>query len=258
MSSHLRCFLPQPSPWAVGQKYLLPRTEAHHLLHVLRAKHGAEIYLLDGRGAQALACLEIHRNQAWAQVQKVSSFSAPKHPLILAQGLGKHRTMDTLIREASALGVSQIVPLLTEHGEGKIPPGQERRKSERWRSIAIAACKQSGQPFLPEILPPRSLADYLSPLPTESNLLLVASLEPEAERFWNVLEDAASGKAFASFVIFVGPAGDFSPEEYRLLATKDIRAVRLSRRVLRAETASAYALSVIDQWLQFHEDDLGR
>ncbi|MDR2377217.1 MAG: RNA methyltransferase, partial [Puniceicoccales bacterium] len=136
--------------------------------------------------------------------------------------------------------------------------GQEGRKSEHWRSIAIAACKQSGQPFLPEILAPRPLAHHLSSLPAEPNLLLVASLEPGTEGLWSVLENAASGKTIGPFVLFIGPAGDFSPEEYRLLAAKDVRAVRLSRRVLRTETAGAYALSVIDQWLQFHEDDPGR
>ncbi|MDR0728091.1 MAG: 16S rRNA (uracil(1498)-N(3))-methyltransferase [Puniceicoccales bacterium] len=258
MSTLLRCFVPQNPPWEVGQSTLLPPTEAHHLLHVLRAKNGAEIQLLDGRGAQALAHLEIHRNQARAQVRGITSTPASKHPLILAQALGKHRAMDTLIREASALGVNQIVPLLTEHGEGRIPLGQEGRKSEHWRSIAIAACKQSGQPFLPEISLPRPLMNYLSSLPAEPNLPLVASLEPGAEGLWNVLESTASGKTIGPFVLFIGPAGDFSPEEYRLLAAKGVRAVRLSRRVLRAETAGAYALSVIDQWLQFHEDDPGR
>jgi 16S rRNA (uracil1498-N3)-methyltransferase len=188
----------------------------------------------------------------------MASTLPPKHPLILAQGLGKSQAMDTLIREATALGVSQIVPLLTEYGEGKIPSGQERRKWEHWSSIAIAACKQSGQPFLPEILAPQSLASYLATLPAEPNILLVASLQPGAESLWKALENTALGRSIGSFVLFVGPAGDFSPEEYRLLEAKGVRAVRLSRQILRSETASAYALSVLDQWLQFHENDLGR
>jgi 16S rRNA (uracil1498-N3)-methyltransferase len=52
---------------------------------------------------------------------------------------------------------------------------------------------------------------------------------------------------FAEVVVAVGPEGDFTAGEYAALATAGFQPVRLGANVLRAETAAAYILSVVDQ-----------
>jgi 16S rRNA (uracil1498-N3)-methyltransferase len=161
--------------------------------------------------------------------------------------------MDLLFREATALGASLILPILAGRSTFKIPHGQVLRKMKHWESIAIATCKQSGQAFLPKILAPQSLDKYLLQTASEPNVLLVATLAKEAEPLWDALETVASHRVMTSLVLFIGPEGDFTFEEYQELAKRGAHGVRLSHQTMRAETASSYALSVIDQWLQRYE-----
>ena len=251
MTSIFRCFLPQASQFEIGQEYDLPNPEAHHLIHVLRARADSEIHLIDGNGHITRADLKINQHKTSVYIREHLSMEPPMPKITLAQGLLKKNAMDLLFREASALGASQIVPIVAKHSELRIPQSQIAPKMEHWRSIAIAACKQSGQAFLPQILAPQNLETYLSKISSESNVLLVGELTQEIPTLWQELESIASRQNIVSVTLFIGPEGDFSPEEYQLLATKGARSIRLSRQILRAETASAYALSVIDQWRQY-------
>ncbi|MDR2420077.1 MAG: 16S rRNA (uracil(1498)-N(3))-methyltransferase [Puniceicoccales bacterium] len=251
MTSIFRCFVPQASQFEIGQEYGLPNPEAHHLVHVLRASADSEIHLLDGNGHITRANLRIYQRKARVYIKEHLSMAAPTPRIILAQGFLKKNAMDLLFRDASALGVSQIAPIIAKHSELKIPPSQIASKMEHWRSIAIAACKQSGQAFLPQILIPQHLEIFFSKISSESNVLLVGKLARETPTLWQELESITLGQDIASMILFIGPEGDFNSEEYQLLAAKGARNIRLSRQILRAETASVYALSVIDQWRQY-------
>jgi len=258
MSSVFRCFVPQASRLEAGQTCVLPEAEAHHLVHVLRAQNGSELHLLDGEGCRLRARLAIQKHQIAARVEEKMLQPPPKCRITLAPGLLKNDAMDWLFREATALGVRQMVPVIAQRSVSKISPDQVVQKMEHWRSVVIAACKQSGQLFLPTIASPQGLENYLSSPFSGSHLLLVGKLDEGTETLWNELGTIAARQAVEAVVLFMGPEGDFTPEEYRLLADKGAHAIRLSRQILRAETASIYALSVIDQWRQCHESSSRR
>ncbi|MDR0444918.1 MAG: 16S rRNA (uracil(1498)-N(3))-methyltransferase [Puniceicoccales bacterium] len=250
MTSPFRCFFSQASQLRVGQSYPLPDPEAHHLLHVLRAKIGSEIHLLDGNGHIAITHLESHGPQAHVRIEEHLHIPPTPLKITLAQGLLKKNAMEWLFREATAIGVNQIIPIVAERSELKIPQSQVLQKMERWREITIGACKQSYQAFLPKISSPQNLEKYLTQ--SLSDVLLVGSLEEDAQALWHKLETIASQQKISSMTLFIGPEGDFTPKEYQLLDTRRAHNVRLSHQILRSETASSYALSVIDQWTQYY------
>jgi 16S rRNA (uracil1498-N3)-methyltransferase len=252
MTSVFRCFAPQASQLQIGERYFLPDSEEHHLLHVLRAKIGSEIHLLDGNGHITITHLESHRPRAGISIEEHLHIPPAPFKITLAQGLLKKNAMEWLFREATALGVNQIAPIIAERSELKIPPSQIPQKMERWREIAIGACKQSSQAFLPKILPPQDLEKYLTQSLSDSETLLVGSLEKGAQALWYKLKTIASLRNIFSITIFIGPEGDFTFKEYQLLDKKGAHSVRLSCQILRSETASFYALSIIDQWMQYH------
>ncbi|MEM1223253.1 MAG: RsmE family RNA methyltransferase [Verrucomicrobiota bacterium] len=232
----------------VGKDFLfLDRRESHHLVRVLRAQSGEAVEVLDGKGKRYRGILEITDPKAVKvgiqSVETVENFG-PK--IRLVQALSKGRAMDLILRMATEIGASEIQPVFTDQGEVQIKGDRLKSKVEKWRLTMIESCKQCGLPFLPKLEQPVSLKEWLRNRNEGSDVLsLVASLEEGSRPVAQVLEDS---KGSASWVeVAIGPEGDFSSVEYELLKESGFRAVRLGANILRAETATAYTLAVIDQ-----------
>jgi 16S rRNA (uracil1498-N3)-methyltransferase len=125
---------------------------------------------------------------------------------------------------------------------------EDSKKADRWREIALEACKQCGNNWLPEIQSPQKTHDFLSTLP-KHDLKLIASLQPDAEPLKKILGESGSLK---SVLILIGPEGDFTPAELGLAKSAGCLPLSLGPLVLRAETAAIYALSILHHELQTH------
>ena len=69
--------------------------------------------------------------------------------------------MDYTIQKAVELGVSRIVPLVTEFSNVRLTEERAPARLAHWRKIAVGACEQCGRNRVPEILPPLGLRDWL-------------------------------------------------------------------------------------------------
>ena len=106
--------------------------------------------------------------------------------------------------------------------------------------------------YLPELAGPSWLADWVNSEERVSSvtkagtakLNIVASFEEGSRPLLEVLETAGE---FDEVIVAVGPEGDFTAGEYASLVAAGFQSVRLGANVLRAETAAAYILSVVDQ-----------
>lgn len=237
--AHYRSFLfPEAT---VGEGFLiLDARESHHLVRVFRAKVGATIEVLDGKGTRYLGTIEIANGKAVrVAVESVETVPVPRPRITLLQSVPKGKAMDLILRMATEIGASVIQPVLTDQGEHGQP------KMEKWQLTMIEACKQCGLSYVPELSEPCSLRDWLQANPiAEGMQRVVASLE-EGSR--PLLEALNAEGALDEVVVAVGPAGDFSVAEYDLLRESGFKSVRLGANVLRTETAAAYILSVVDQ-----------
>lgn len=214
----------------IDQCCRLDKAEAHHVFRVLRAQTGEIVQLLDGRGQIATGTV---RTDQTILVQKIEK--QEPSPIILYQSILKSKAMDFLIREATAIGVQKIVPVITDHCEVKIhEPGAKVR---HWQDIAREACKQSGNAYLPTVETPQTFSNTAFLKDT-----LVAALYPQARSVFNAFQQLQSKK----IGILIGPEGDFSEREYQAL--QQLQFVQLSpEHVLRSETAALYLLSLVDQ-----------
>src|SRR5690606_24849132 len=88
---------------------------------------------------------------------------SPLH-LTLAQGISRGERMDLVMQKATELGVSKIVPLLTERTVVRLDARQADRKLQHWRAITVAACEQCGRNRVPEVVPPMELGTFLAQL----------------------------------------------------------------------------------------------
>jgi len=217
----------------------LAPAESRHLLQVRRARHGDAVSVFDGTGNEWSCRIGGNdKNRVQLAVLNHWQEEPPSPSITLAFAILKGKQSDIVIEKATELGVAEIVPLATERVEVKLDRTRAARRVSRWRTGSIEACKQSGNSFLPEIHPVRTLSESLRN-PQEDRLNLVASLEAAAAP----LDSATVSTSTSSVSWLIGPEGDFSPDEYRQIREAGYRAMSLAQQTLRSETAAIVAVA---------------
>src|SRR6266581_2848127 len=121
---------------AQGQSLKLSGSEAHHALHVLRARQGDRVVVLDGKGGQRLCEVkETQRACILLQVLETHQTPPPPYRTTLVQALPKAKMFEAIVQKATELGVSQIVPLLSERVVAHLDERNLERKAEKWQDV---------------------------------------------------------------------------------------------------------------------------
>ncbi|MFN0069298.1 MAG: RsmE family RNA methyltransferase [Limisphaerales bacterium] len=220
-----------------GDAVMLDEADSHHAARVLRLNPGDALEVLDGAGTR-LACrlATVGRRAVTAAVEARVTTPAEPFAVTLALALLKGRALDYAIQKATELGARVIQPLAAERCVAQVAPDDLPAKLAGWRATAAEACKQCGNPWLPEIRVPRTVPELA---PAGAGTLLVASLEPGGRR----VADALAGRP-AAVTVCLGPEGDFTPAEYAALRAAGALPVTLGPHVLRADTAAITALAL--------------
>ena len=146
--------------------------------------------------------------------------------------------------KATELGVTRLVPVISDRTIVRLAPGDGAAKRARWQRIAEEAARQSDAKWLPEILAPVSFADSL-PLVRATTCFVGALADPPPEPVGAALARLANA---ADVAVYVGPEGDFTPQE--LSALREVATpVSFGSTVLRAETAAIYGISALKTFL---------
>jgi 16S rRNA (uracil1498-N3)-methyltransferase len=158
--------------------------------------------------------------------------------------------MDDIVRQATEIGAARIVPLLSERTQVHLDGDRADKKVEKWRTAAIEAAKQCGNPWLPDITPLQHFPAFLASA-SGCDLKLIASLHAGATTLKKALATYAAkhGRAPRSVLWLVGPEGDFSPAEMTAAITAGCTPITLGPLVLRSDTAAVYALSILSHEL---------
>ena len=225
------------------QQPVLAAAEAYHCRQVLRLQAGDRVDIFDGHG-HAAQCVIGEITKAAVRLKVLTQMQTPglRCRITLAQAVPK-KSMDLIVQKATELGVSAIVPLISERTVVRLDA--DAPKLDRWREIALDSCKQCGNNWLPVIEPPRPALDFFRS-PGSFDLKLIASLQPGAQPLPELLPVSLP----AAVLILVGPEGDFTPAEIAAAQAAGCRPLSLGSLVLRAETAALYALSILHYELQ--------
>jgi 16S rRNA (uracil1498-N3)-methyltransferase len=155
--------------------------------------------------------------------------------------------MDWTVEKAVELGVSRIVPVISDRTIVRLDEEDGVAKAARWSRVAEEAARQCGAAWLPAITPPSSLKACLPAL-AETAPVFVAALTPAARPLREALSACAGTPPLAGW--FVGPEGDFTAAELDALIQAGAIPVSLGPQVLRAETACLYGLCALNcAWL---------
>lgn len=235
-----------PAAWLEGD-LALSADEARHCAQVLRHQVGDDITIFDGAGRSAQARIASLDKKAVRLSLLSEQRSPPPVPaLTLVQAVIKGDNMEWIIEKAVELGVTRIIPLIADRSVVRITGDDAAKKQDKWRRVALEACKQCGQTWLPQIEAPCSLVNALQHCANDA-LKLVASLEVGASTFPFTQDRHAEdgAPAYGSAAVVIGPEGDFTPEEMRALAAAGWQAWSLGALTLRSETAAICALSIL-------------
>jgi 16S rRNA (uracil1498-N3)-methyltransferase len=215
---------------------------------VLRVQPGTEVTVLNGQGIRARARVrEVARKQVELEVQTIEEAPRPNLEITLFQALTKPASMDWIVEKATELGVHRLQPILTERVVSRLDEREAARKVEKWQRTAIEALKQCGGAWLPSIEPPRTPARILQNT-TSLQCQFIASLAPEAGVLRTCLQQLHLPTEAALPIrvgIWVGPEGDFTEEETAAIVTAGAIPITLGNTVLRSETASICAMTLV-------------
>ena len=225
-----------------GDTLLLTEREAHHGGQVLRLEAGDAVTVLDGAGARLVCAVKrVTRKAIELSVRTRDSVSPPEFQLTLFQAIVKGKTMESIVEKATELGVSRVVPLITERVVSQLDAERGDSKQGKWRLTAIEAIKQCGSAWLPQIDAPQKLNEVLNDT-GRFDLSLVASLRGGAHvRQWvQTLKTR-----LCSGCVWIGPEGDFTDAELDAIEANGAKPITLGPLVLRADTAAIASLAIL-------------
>ena len=217
--------------------------EARHIGKVLRLGVGDTIYLLDEEGSTYHAMITA-RDAKTVEVEIVEKIPPQKEPsmeIVLGQAIPKAQKMDLIVQKATELGVSSIIPFLSDRSVPLLDAERSLRKRMRWQKVAVEATKQCGRTIVPQvdaIIPFRGLLNRW-----DENSLKIMLWEDEKN---NTLKDLLkTHQPSARVVILVGPEGGFSGQEVNMAREAGFHTVSLGKYILRTETAGMSLLSIV-------------
>jgi 16S rRNA (uracil1498-N3)-methyltransferase len=224
-----------------GNTIAISGEDVRHIGTVLRMMPGDELLLCDGKGTEYVVKIaDIGRSEIRTEIVGQSKKELSRLRIALGQGVPKSDKMDFIVQKATELGVSNIVPLMTERTIVKIR--DEEKRISRWRKIAREAAMQSNRPDIPTVETIRKFSDFLQTSNAGHGTLLLLPWEEGTEPIKNVLQQNSEVQGI---VALIGPEGGFSSAEAREAQDKGFHLVSLGPNILRTETAATAVLSMI-------------
>jgi 16S rRNA (uracil1498-N3)-methyltransferase len=209
----------------------LDREERNHLVKVLRKNIGDIVHFTNGNGLLAKGAIRmISSNSVDIELTESHLKQPPKAQLTMVVAPTKNNDRyEWFLEKATEIGISTIQPVICDQSERRVI------KEDRFERVIQSALKQSLEVYKPNLLPLKTLKEFLSE--NHSGSLYIAHCEDDQPRVF--LDDSLV--ANEDCIILIGPEGDFSKEEIDLALNAGFKAVSLGHKRLRTETAAVYA-----------------
>lgn len=218
-----------------GAAVTLPPEQAHYVANVIRLAVGGDLMLFNGRDGEWRA-----RRGAGGKREVRLEILARIRPQPAALTVEyafaplKHARLDYMVQKAVEMGAGILSPVITRYTQ------VSRVNLERMAANAVEAAEQCGILTLPQINPPRALAEWVASLPAE-RVLAFCDEEASGHDPIAALRQAPAGPVS----VLVGPEGGFAAEERTQLLRRAVT-LSLGPRILRADTAAVAALALVE------------
>ena len=213
---------------------LLSKEHTHYVINVMRLKRGSNINFFNKAGEWLSEIIFLEKDRVEVKFLNQIKDSTKVANIELAICLVKKNPMEIILQKATELGISKIIPIISERTEIK------ELNHDRAKKIVIEATEQSNQLIPPEISKTIKLKDFISNL-NNSTQLFFADVNSKN----NLKQDDVKNEKTKS--ILIGPEGDFSPAEREIiLANPNTTPFSVSKNILRSDTAVISAISLVN------------
>ena len=245
MSTH-RFFTPQKNI-SSSKIDILDRNTIHHIKDVLWLKVGQEVIIFDESGNEYRARIETLNNEAIKLKinEKMPKIKMDKLRVTIACAIPKNSKFDDIVDKLTQLGVSRIIPMLTERVIIKLDKHKETLRKARWEKITLNASEQSKRSGLVVIDAPARINDVIANS-SGFDLKLIPTLQGQRKSLIGVFSHTPK-----NILVLIGPEGDFTDDEVALAVDSGFTPVTLGKEILRVETAAVSVASFI----KFYEND---
>lgn len=231
-----------------GKTVRLASDEARYLRDVLRLQPGEQVYVFDGQGKEFECDIEASsRDSAQLRILAVVEPTQPESPLdlTLAIALLKGEKFDLVVQKATELGVTRVLPVITERADVRMRDEKDGTKRlARWQRIALEAAKQSGRARVPQIAQPVAFRSMVASSETAKRVMFS---ERDGQALAAAIKDqTAPGQPV---IALVGSEGGWTDEEIALARNAGWEIVTLGGRTLRAETAAITVVALLQHLL---------
>ncbi len=221
----------------------LDADESHHLTRVLRLSEGDDVFVLNGEGREwECEIIKAGKNSVELTIRRelLNTVESPLD-LTLAQALIKGDKFDLVVQKSVELGVTRIVPLITEHCEIRRAEEKIEHRLQRWRRIAMESVKQCGRRKIPEITEPLRF-DKFCEVAGEHNLIF-------NEKGGRTLREISAqlnklDRQLDRLALCIAPEGGWSEAEIKMAEANKFLFAHLGPRILRTETAAIAAVAI--------------
>ncbi len=225
-------------PQAIVGRIDLAGPQAHHLRDVLRLPAGEIVEVFDETGASGRGRIaSVTPAGVSVEVDEITPARANGLYLTIAAAVPKAARADWMIEKLSELGVDALVPLSTRRSV-VLPRGLG--KLDRWRRLAAESAEQSARTGVMRIEPLTELPVIIERAKSAGGALWHLSLDEDAVPILQLISPLPG-----TLTVFVGPEGGWTTEESDAFRAAQIVPVRLTRTILRVETAAVAAAAII-------------
>lgn len=222
-----------------NEKIILDGEQARHVAKSLRMRVGDTLTISAGDGCD-YGCIidEITQNTVTLTVcYKQACESEPSVKVTLYQGVPKASKLEEIIQKCTELGISEIVPTLTQRSISRPDEKQAKKKNERYQKIALEAAQQSGRGIIPEV---KSMIKLSQAVREDTAELKIVFYEGGGKPLTELIS-----RDVKSVSIYIGPEGGFEKSEVEMIQDAGGVAATLGKRILRTQTAPVAATTAI-------------
>lgn len=216
--------------------------DVKHISKVLRCRIGEELEICDNDNNEYICEItNIDKSQVELNIVEVVDIKRESDLKIkVYQGLPKGPKMEMILQKLTEVGVDEIILVQTKRTVVKVDDKKEDKKIERWERIIYEAAKQSKRGKIPKLRGVLSFKEALADM--KENDFNIAPYENERTKS---IKQSIKGVDIKNIGIFVGPEGGFEDTEIKAIEEIGGQSVSLGPRILRTETASLVASSIV-------------
>lgn len=217
----------------------LSSDDSYHITKVMRNKIGDKLEVVIDKNLYICEIINIDSLVTVKKIEQVDCDSELPCYVTIAQSLVKEQKMDLILQKCCELGASEIIPINTTRSIVKLDK-KETKKIDRWNKILKEASEQSKRVVIPKV---NEIMDIKDLAKLDYDIKILCSVNELSTSIKKVLSKDLNN---VKIILVIGPEGGFTDNEEKILMENGFISTSFGNRVLRTETASLYALSIIN------------